>query len=64
MTGGSLRVQGKGGTVRGGLQEAGDRTARRGTRTTEQAHVPRTSWHHTPKAGEPGERVNGAPVQG
>ena len=56
-------VQGKGVTVRRGLKEAGDGTARRGTRTTEQARVPRTSWHNTAKSGEPRERVNGALVQ-
>ena len=47
----------------GGRKEAGDRTARRGTRTVEQAHVPGTSWHNTAKSGEPGERVNAALVQ-
>src|SRR5712692_262892 len=52
----SSQVQGKGVTARGGLQEAGDRTARRGTRTAEQAHCPRTRWHNTAKSGEPGER--------
>ncbi len=49
----------KGVTARRGLQEAGDRVARRGTRTAEKARFPGTSWHNTAKSGEPGDGVLG-----
>jgi hypothetical protein len=49
---------------RGGVcKEAGDRVARRGTRRAEKARVPGTRWPHTPKSGEPRDRVNVALVQ-
>ena len=59
---GCRREAGSEGSWRPACRQAG-RTARRGTRTTEQAHFPRTSWHHTVKSGEPRDRVNAAPVQ-